>query len=208
MKLYRINLELPSFYGYPSPDREDVEQAFRAAVKEWFLSMPNVGVELWKEKHYYGKDVILCDDIRLADIMCGTHRFTDFKTSPGGEDVASYIVSKVDLYYDRERIEDKLISLIERMELAALRLESGHPDRDPANPGWNHKVNGPISGFHLHNANDLMLLEDCCTDALQAYLDEGWRIIAVTTQEQRRPDYILARYNNTYNGERGRALRS
>lgn len=207
MRLYRINLNLPTFYGYPSPDREDIEQAFRSSTKEWLLSMPSVGIESWKEKHYYGQDVILCDDIRLADIMCGTHRFTEFKTSPGGEEVSSYSISKVDLYYDRERVEDKLITLIERMELAALRLESGEPDRNPENPGWNERTGSPLSGFHLHNCNDLKLKQDCCTDELQQELDDGWRIIAVTTQEQRRPDYILARYNNSYNGQRGRAER-
>ena len=38
------------------------------------------------------------------------------------------------------------------------------------------------------------LLEDSCTDALQAALADGWRIIAVQPQpDQRRPDYILGR---------------
>lgn len=207
MKLYRIHINLPSFYNYPEPDREAMAQGFREAAKAWFLSLPNVGVESWRTKEWYGHDTLIAEDHQLAEIMCNTHRFTEFKEHASSEDPACYSVSKVEMFYSRERIEDTMLSLIERMELAALRLESGDPDRNPANPGWNAHTNAPLSGFHLHNANDLMLCQDYCTDALQSLLDEGWRIIAVTTQEQRRPDYILARYNNTYNGERGRAQR-
>lgn len=36
--------------------------------------------------------------------------------------------------------------------------------------------------------------EDCCTDNLQGFLDEGWRILAVCPPNSaRRPDYILGR---------------
>ncbi|ATW57872.1 hypothetical protein CNR33_00026 [Pseudomonas phage tabernarius] len=207
MKLYRMTLNLPSFYSYVEPDREAMSQGFRDEMRAWVLSLPNVGVESWKEKHWYGNDIILVDDAALATIMISTGRFTNYKESPTGEDPARYSVANVELFYDRERIEDKMFTLIERMELAALRLESGDPDRNPENPGWNERTNSPLSGFHLHNCNDLKLCQDYCTDALQAELDEGWRILAVTTQEQRRPDYILGRFNNTYNGQRGRAER-
>ena len=38
--------------------------------------------------------------------------------------------------------------------------------------------------------------EDVCTDVLQQELNNGWRIIAICVQaDQRRPDYILGRYN-------------
>jgi hypothetical protein len=38
------------------------------------------------------------------------------------------------------------------------------------------------------------LLDDACTDNLQAHLNEGWRIIAVCPPDaKRRPDYILGR---------------
>lgn len=37
-------------------------------------------------------------------------------------------------------------------------------------------------------------LDDCCTDELQGYLNEGWRILAVCPPNaQRRPDYIMGR---------------
>lgn len=41
-----------------------------------------------------------------------------------------------------------------------------------------------------------MLLEDACTDQLQGALNSGWRIISACPQpDQRRPDYILGRFN-------------
>lgn len=51
----------------------------------------------------------------------------------------------------------------------------------------------------LWNMNETLLLEDSCTDALQDYLNQGWRMIAIQPQpNQRRPDYILGRYNINY----------
>jgi hypothetical protein len=61
---------------------------------------------------------------------------------------------------------------------------------------FNQKVNVHVSGGLITTYNDLCLKEDSCTDALQAELNNGWRIIAVCVQpDQRRPDYILGRYN-------------
>ncbi len=88
-------------------------------------------------------------------------------------------------------------AMLERVELAALRLEE---------PCFNEKAGSPLSGPHLHNLNRLLLLENCCTDELQSALDAGWRIIAVCPQEARRPDYVLGRCTD---GEKfGSAARS
>ena len=41
------------------------------------------------------------------------------------------------------------------------------------------------------------VLENCCTDVLQKYLDKGWRIVAVCPQEEmRRPDYVIGHVEN------------
>jgi len=60
----------------------------------------------------------------------------------------------------------------------------------------NQKVNVHVGGGLITTYNDLCLKEDSCTDVLQTELNNGWRIIAVCIQpDQRRPDYILGRYN-------------
>lgn len=42
--------------------------------------------------------------------------------------------------------------------------------------------------------NKVMAVEDLCTDKLQEYLDDNWRMIAVIPQpQQRRPDYVLGK---------------
>lgn len=51
-----------------------------------------------------------------------------------------------------------------------------------------------VPDMPLMMVNDVEVLEDCCTNVLQGYLDEGWRIIAVCPPNaQRRPDYIVGR---------------
>ena len=61
---------------------------------------------------------------------------------------------------------------------------------------FNEKININISGNSLSTFNDIMLLEDSCTDELTVNINKGWRIIAVCPQpDQRRPDYILGRWN-------------
>lgn len=61
---------------------------------------------------------------------------------------------------------------------------------------FNSKTNVHVGGGLITTYNDLLLKEDVCTDALQTELNNGWRIIAVCIQpDQRRPDYILGRYN-------------
>ncbi|MDA3808351.1 MAG: hypothetical protein PF440_10640 [Thiomicrorhabdus sp.] len=63
---------------------------------------------------------------------------------------------------------------------------------------FNKKTNVHVGGGLITTYNDLLLKEDICTDILQQELNNGWRIIAVCVQaDQRRPDYILGRYNPT-----------
>ena len=66
---------------------------------------------------------------------------------------------------------------------------------------WNAKVAVPVSTW-LNNVNEICLKEDCCSDALQDHLNDGWRIMAVCPQpDQRRPDYILGRVNTKIGSE-------
>jgi hypothetical protein len=61
---------------------------------------------------------------------------------------------------------------------------------------FNNKVNVHVGGGLITTYNEVLLREDLCTDVLQLDLNNGWRVIAVCIQpDQRRPDYILGRYN-------------
>jgi hypothetical protein len=62
--------------------------------------------------------------------------------------------------------------------------------------GDNHTVNIQVAipNLLLFAVDEVMVLEDACTNNLQSYLDEGYRILAVCPPPaQRRPDYILGR---------------
>jgi len=61
----------------------------------------------------------------------------------------------------------------------------GHGDKIPEGS----IVHIHLPNYVLNHFNKVELLEDCCTDALQEKLDEGWRIIAVCPPvNKRRPD--------------------
>ena len=69
---------------------------------------------------------------------------------------------------------------------------------------FNQKLNIHVGGGLIVTYNELMLKENICTDVLQSTLNEGWRIIAVCVQpDQRRPDYILGRYNSDFDVDTG-----
>lgn len=69
------------------------------------------------------------------------------------------------------------------------------------NVTFNDKCEVHMPGFGLMQYNRVALLEDSCTDKLQDALASGWRIIAACPQpNQRRPDYVLGRYEPDYKG--------
>ncbi len=62
---------------------------------------------------------------------------------------------------------------------------------------FNEKCNVPNYDTSMQSINQILLLEDCCSDYLQLALSEGWRIVATSPQpNQRRPDYILGRHTD------------
>lgn len=66
-------------------------------------------------------------------------------------------------------------------------------------------LGGKVMSIHVPNIgliafNEVAVLEDACTYDLQDRLDTGWRICAVCSPNgQRRPDYILGRFNPNKN---------
>lgn len=60
-----------------------------------------------------------------------------------------------------------------------------------------------LPNFSLLSINEVLILEDECTDDLQGALDKGFKIICVCPPySERRPTYILGRYNAERNPER------
>lgn len=89
-----------------------------------------------------------------------------------------------------EGLISRLVSVAEKLE----NMEIPNPSEPPSHV-YNEKCDVHISGNMLSTYNETLLLEDSCSDELQKALNKGWRIIACCPQSQRRPDYILGRYN-------------
>jgi hypothetical protein len=63
---------------------------------------------------------------------------------------------------------------------------------------FNDRVSVHVANNALMRVDETKVLEDCCTEDLQGWLDDGWRILAICPQpDQRRPDYILGRVKPT-----------
>lgn len=67
---------------------------------------------------------------------------------------------------------------------------------------FNNRCDVHIGNLGLLNINQLAYTTDKCTEELQNILNEGWRILAVCPQpDQRRPDYVLGRYNENHKSD-------
>lgn len=67
---------------------------------------------------------------------------------------------------------------------------------------FNNRCDVHIGNLGLLNINQLAYSTDKCTEELQNLLNEGWRILAVCPQpDQRRPDYVLGRYNENHKSD-------
>lgn len=167
MKIYRVVMDMPWRYGEPEKEAEE-----KTGVRAFFASLPSChrqepeGFEWLVEERDIGAVAV-----HFAGSAYGAPR-----------------PKTVEVIMDTVDPDRAVKAMLDRVELASGRLES-YADR----PGFNERVQAPISGPHLHSLNRLLLLENCCSDELQTALDKGWRIIAVCPQEQRRPDYVLAR---------------
>lgn len=102
-------------------------------------------------------------------------------------------------------IGDSMDGIAQRMEKIVEKLE-----RVPTgNSEYNEKCEVHMPGNALMTFNHTMLLQDACTDALQEAIDAGWRIIcAQPMPDQRRPDYILGRFNPAHIPSGKGAIRS
>lgn len=83
-----------------------------------------------------------------------------------------------------------MVGLHER--IARLETQQKLVRQEIARDGILAQVHIPNVGMFL--INEVQVIEDSCTDALQRELDDGWSILCVCPPNgQRRPDYILGR---------------
>ena len=69
-------------------------------------------------------------------------------------------------------------------------------------PSINERIHVATPGDTLAKYDQVQVLTDCCTEALQEELSKGWRILAICPQpDQRRPDYVLGKETVYANSE-------
>jgi hypothetical protein len=113
---------------------------------------------------------------------------------------------KPEYYYEREQFiefeNDAPLLLEAGIQFEVKRFKQNYfVDKvfDESRKQFGDKQGSPIS-VHIPNIGLLMIdevdwLENACTEQLQGYLDDGWRILAVCPPNgTRRPDYILGRH--------------
>jgi len=84
----------------------------------------------------------------------------------------------------------KLVNIIPQL---MLKLDAQTNDMNAAQT-FNERCQVHLPGLGLLTIDEVMNLDDFCTDDLNDYLEKGWRIVACCPQpDQRRPDYILGR---------------
>lgn len=117
-----------------------------------------------------------------------------------GEQVLAMLSRKIDFRITKEaNIEREPEAMMDNITKALAKIDDFFSKSANNIDQYNAKVNVHMPGQALSTYNQTMLLQDSCTDNLQYELDKGWRIIACCPQpDQRRPDYILGRFNPTH----------
>lgn len=82
-----------------------------------------------------------------------------------------------------------------RAQAEKLELLQSLPEGVAGNT-YNNRCEVHMPGNLMATYNEVLLLEDGCSDALQEELNRGWRLISACPQpDSRRPDYVLGRYS-------------
>ena len=178
MKLIRTQLNSVSCYNDPGSDGR--EKSVIAAKRT---------VEIVKE---YGAEFVQPNDdesyptlIKCPEMLLTSDQYADLMIK------GVSLVPPVYLKTKGGDDSDPFVAVMAKIdELLAMDLTS------TGDTHYNSKCEVAMPGQALAMYNDTQLLEDACTDDLQNELAVGWRIIAACPQpNQRRPDYILGRFN-------------
>lgn len=180
-----LTIQLDSIYSFSSDS--DEEKANKKARREARAErLAEVGITTPKnlEDDYDDAPIIAVTETQYIDLI-------QAKIS-----IAKVLgVSDAGNALDPKGAIDRVEKLIGKIEKFAERT---------ANLQYNERVEVHTPGMGLMLFNTVMLAEDACSDQLQTHLDEGWKIIAACPQpNQRRPDYILGRYDPSRSDKTG-----
>lgn len=177
-----INATLESIYVWDQDD-EKKEREKEKKVEKRKMILSKVGIKVDDED--LSKSVsILATESQLADLIV----FGESVTASSSFDLT----------------EDRFMRAADAIEMAAAKIEKFAGSIPDVNNHYNERVEVYTPGSGLMLFNRIMLLQDACSDALQTELDNGWRIVAACPQpDQRRPDYILGRYDPQHALESG-----
>lgn len=176
-----LSVRLEHLYSFSSDD-DDRKEAQRLRRVERAEKLSKLGIHLSPKR---GEE----NDYEDAPTISVTeHQYIDLIQNKIAGDVQS--VTEAGSGLDPRGAIAHVERLIDKVESFA---------KDITNLQYNEKVEVYTPGMALMLFNRVMLLEDACSDALQTELDNGWKIIAACPQpNQRRPDYILGRYDPTH----------
>lgn len=133
--------------------------------------------EEFKRNEYLNSPTFVCTGEQLLLIMEVDDSITVKSCAPIAGD-------------SHEGLLARLEAVVEKLE----KIDIPNPADPPAHI-FNEHCEVHLPGNLLATYNETLLLEDACTDELQGALNSGWRMVAVCPQSQRRPDYILGRFN-------------
>ena len=169
MRLFMVDFEYMSAWDVT----ENKEQVLAERIAERIGQLSKVGIMLDLNK----------DNIQnLTTVVLNQNQLLDLQVMG----VVIKIKQEIDLG------DDGFTSTLNKFNKMAERLLM-MPAIDRS---YNEKCEVHMPGQALATYNETLLLTDSCSDSLQTSLDSGWRIIAACPQpDQRRPDYILGRYN-------------
>lgn len=176
--VYKIKIN--ESFGYGDVTQDGYDELARKFSNIEFIKLSPADEVVGKSSYavnLFSEELTIVDEEKILKLSLSNISFT--------------VIEKIDLSID---ITDQLVALAEKP--IKLTQES------VGDQYYNSKCEVHMPGMAMSMYNEMLLLEDCCTDALQSKLNAGWRIVAACPQpDQRRPDYIMGRFNPNFDGD-------
>lgn len=176
--VYKININ--ESFGYGDVTQDAYDNIAKKFSNIDFIELSPASEVVGKSgysSNMFTEELSILDEEKILKLSLNNINFT--------------VLEKIDLNID---ITDQLVALAEK----PIRLTQ----ESVGDQYYNNKCEVHMPGMAMSMYNEMLLLEDCCTDELQSKLNSGWRIISACPQpDQRRPDYIMGRFNPDFDGD-------